>query len=164
MLVADTSALISLATVDLIDTLLAEYGVHSTETVVDELLETAEYDGADGRAAQAVLDRRDGIEIHGVETGLATARIDAGEASTAALAAELGADFLLTDDLRALHELQTVVETQVTISPIVLEALVRRGVLDRERASEKLDRLARNRDWLGAPIYRRARSLLDSSG
>jgi len=162
MIVADTSALISLATVDLLDTLIAEYDVHSTEAVVEELTETATYDDVHGRAAQVVLDRRDGIEVHEAESDLVTARIDAGEASAATLAAELGAEFLLTDDLRALPELQTAVEARVAISPIVLAALLRRGVLDREAASEKLDRLAQERDWLGAPIYRRAQSLPDS--
>jgi hypothetical protein len=68
-------------------------------------------------------------------------------------------DFLITDDLQALPELQELVDSKVAISPIVLKALVKRGVLEPERAEEKLDLIADRRDWLGAPIYRRAKQL-----
>ncbi|MFB6197135.1 MAG: hypothetical protein ABEI52_02545, partial [Halobacteriaceae archaeon] len=71
------------------------------------------------------------------------------------------ADFLITDDLRALPELQTVASSKVAISPIVLKALVQRDVLTQEEALEKLDELAEQRDWLGTPIYRRAKNLFD---
>jgi predicted nucleic acid-binding protein len=162
MIVADTSALISLATIDLLETLLAEYDVHTTETVVEELESTADYDDTHGRGAQSVLERVDQIEVHSVDASLETSRIDAGEASTATLSNDLDAAFLITDDLRALPELQALVDAQVAISPIVLKALVKRGVLEREAAVEHLERLATERDWLGAPIYRRARSMFDT--
>jgi hypothetical protein len=49
----------------------------------------------------------------------------------------------------------------VAISPIVLKALVDRDVLDRNVAEDHLEELAQQRDWLGAPIYRRARTLFE---
>lgn len=69
--------------------------------------------------------------------------------------------FLLTDDLRALPELKVSTDAQVALSPIVLRALVERGVLGSDDARNRLDRLAASRGWLGAPIYRRARRLFD---
>lgn len=162
MIVADTSALISLSTADVLETVLAEFEVHTTTDVVDELEETAEYDEVHGSAAAAVVEQIDGLTVHGAQNAsIRSSRIDAGEASCLALDQDISPEFLITDDLRALPELQTVATADVAISPIVLKALVRRDVLNREEARSKLDRLAHSRDWLGAPIYRRARRLFD---
>jgi predicted nucleic acid-binding protein len=161
MIVTDTSALISLASIDLLDTFLAEFDIYTTETVVGELEDTAEYDDRHGRAANDVLETLDAVTVHRVEDGFGSSRVDAGEGSCALLTNELDAAFLITDDLRALPELQNLVDAKVAISPIVLKALIKRDVLERAEAVEKLERLAANRDWLGAPIYRRAQKLFD---
>jgi len=161
MIVADTSSLISLASIDLLDTLLSEFGIHTTTLVVEELEDTAEYEDRHSRAAGVVLNDLDRISTHRVTEEFTSSRIDRGEGSCALLTEELDAAFLLTDDLRALPELQMAADAEVAISPIVLKALVKRGVLEREVALEKLDELAEQRDWLGAPIYRRARDLFE---
>ena len=154
MIVADTSALVSLTSVDLLSTFLTEFHVHTTDTVVDELEATGRYEDRHGTAANSVLDHRDRIEVHQIEEAFTSSRVDEGEGGCAALTEELDVAFLLTDDLRALPELQTVADAQVAISPIVLKALVERNVLE-------LDELAEQRDWLGAPIYRRAKQLFE---
>jgi len=159
MIVADTSALLSLASIDLLDTVLAEFEVHTTERVVDELEETSTYDDRHGAAAEAVLATLNRIHTHQVKEPFQSSRVDSGEGSCAILTATEDAAFLITDDLRALPELQTIADAQVAISPIVLKALVERDVLERGDALEKLDTLAERRDWLGAPIYRRAQNL-----
>ncbi|WP_436929122.1 hypothetical protein [Halosimplex halobium] len=161
MIVADTSALVSLAAVDTFDTVSTEFDVHTTETVVGELEDTAEYDDRHGDAARTVLDSRDDFETHDVAETLESSRIDRGEGSCALLTRQLDAEFLITDDLRALPELQTASDAEVAISPIVLKALVKREVMERERAREKVDRLAERRSWLGQPIYTRARNLFE---
>ncbi|WP_435185104.1 hypothetical protein [Halobellus sp. EA9] len=161
MIAADTSSLISLASIDLLDTLLTEFDVHTTELVIEELEETSEYDDRHGDAAQIVLDNRDQITVQDIQGEFTSSRVDEGEGSCALLTKEKDANFLITDDLRALPELQTVADAKVAISPIVLKALVQRDVLTGEEAREKLDELAENRDWLGAPIYRRAQDLFD---
>jgi len=116
-----------------------------------------------GDAADTVLANLDQIATHRVKNEFTSSRVDHGEGGCAVLTGDRGADFLITDDLRALPELQTVTEVQVAVSPIVLKALVERGVLEREEALEKLDDLAEQRDWLGAPIFRRARRLFESN-
>ena len=162
MIVADPSALISLGTVDLHDTLFEEFDVHTTRTVVEELRATAEYEDDHGEAARNVLDALADLEVHEPpDDWIESSRIDAGEGSCVQLAGDLDADFLITDDLRALPELQTAVEARVAISPIVLKAFVERDVLTRSEAGAKLETMADGRDWLGAPIYRRARHLFD---
>lgn len=162
MIVADTSALISLATADVLETVLDEFDVHTTRIVVDELEETSEYGDPHGTGATQVLNQRDVVTVHATTGDVQSTNIDAGEASCLALEHELDAEFLLTDDLRALPELQTLAEAQVAISPIVLRALVKRGVLTNDEAMDRLDHIATTRDWLGAPIYRRAHQLFEN--
>lgn len=162
MIVADTSALISLSSIELLDALLTEFDIHTTESVVEELEKTAEYNDSHGTASQTVLDNMDTITIHQIEDEFESSRVDQGEGSCALLTKKIDAEFLITDDLRALPELQTVADATVAISPIVLKALVKRGVLELREAKEKLDELADRRDWLGAPIYRRAQRLFTS--
>lgn len=161
MLVADTSALVSLAAAEVLDLVVAEYEVHTTAVVLTEIEETAEYEDVHGRAASRVLDARQTLTVHDCEGDIRSTRIDAGEASCLALAADLDAAFLLTDDLRALPELQALTDAQVAISPLVLRALVTRDVLDTDDALERLDTLASELGWLGTPIFRRAKRLFE---
>lgn len=160
MIVADTSALLSLATGGVLETTLDEFDVHTTATVVDELRETAAYDDRHAEAASIVLDHEN-PDVHEVDEAIESSRIDAGEGSCAVLADELEADFFLTDDLRALPELESATDARVAISPFVLRALVTRGVLDREEALARLETIGAERDWLESPIYRRARRLFE---
>jgi predicted nucleic acid-binding protein len=160
MIVADTSSLISLATADSLDFFLSEFDVHTTKTVLEELEDTSQYSDPHGEAATTVLQHRDKLDIHEVEDQqFQSSRIDRGEASCVTLTRELDADFLITDDLRALPELQPLVNTRVAISPIVFKALVQRNVIEQEDALNRLEELAETRDWLGTPIYRRAQQL-----
>jgi len=161
MLVADTSALVSLQHAAVLDAVLAKWDVTTTETVLAELRDTASYDDGDARAAAAVLERESEFSVRSVDDALTSSRIDPGEGSCAVLARESGPDFLLTDDLRALPELQRAVSAEVAISPIVLCALVARGVLERSDALSRLETLAERRSWLGAPLYDRARPLFE---
>lgn len=159
MIVADTSALVSLAAAEVLDLVIEEFDVHTTELVVEELRDTAEYEDVHGNAAGKVL-KDSGITVHSVSNqDFRSSRIDAGEASCAMLVEELDADFLITDDLRALPELQNIVTCRVAISPIVLRALVKRNRLDAEAAQEQVECMAETRDWLGTPIYHRAKNL-----
>lgn len=164
MIVADTSALISLATAECSDLFLDEFDVHTTETVIKELEDTADYDDPHGEAATTIVDQQDWFTVHSVEEDIPeTSRIDHGEGSCVVLADQRSADFLVTDDLRALPELQQLTDAQVAISPIVLKAIVNRGVMEREEAIQRLEQVAETRDWLGAPIYRRAKQLFDDN-
>lgn len=162
MIVADTSALISVTTAECLDLFLDEFDVHTTETAIGELEETATYDDPHGEAATNILDQQDRLTVHPVENDVPeTSRIDRGEGGCVVLADQHSANFLVTDDLRALPELQQLTDAQVAISPIVLKALVNRDVLGREEAIQRLEQIAETRDWLGEPIYRRAKQLFD---
>lgn len=165
MIVADTSSLVSLAIADAHEVTLETFDVHTTDVVVGELEATAEDDDDHGRAAAMVLETLQAITRHEVvDHGSLSSRIDRGEASCLTLAGELSAPFLLTDDLRALPELQVATAARVVISPFVIRALAARGVLAPDAARDRVERLAATRDWVGAPIYRRALRLFDDVG
>lgn len=162
MIVVDTSAFLSLASGGVLHHVLTEFDIHTTETVLTELESTSEYTDEHGNASTTVLDTQSGFTVRRVEKQeFTSSRIDEGEGSCVVLARELEPAFFLTDDLRALPELQNLVGARVAISPIVLKALVKRGVLSEEEAENRLERIAETRDWLGAPIYRRARQLFE---
>lgn len=162
MIVADTSALISLASADTITVVLDESEFHTTKTVVEELRATADCDDATAEGADSVLSRTERLTTHSVDIPeFDSSRIDEGEGSCAVLAREKDAAFLVTDDLRALPELRPLTSAEVAISPIVLKALVKRDVYAREQAKMKLGQIAADRDWLEAPIYRRAEALFE---
>lgn len=162
MIVVDTSAFISITIADILNTVLTEYEVHTSQQVVNELAATADYNDVHGTAANHALTHTQAITIHEVDdTEPQTSRIDTGEASCIQVARQGDADFLITDDLRALPELQQLTDAQVAISPILLRALVKRDVLTNDEAKAKLEQVAASRDWLGAPIYRRAQQLFD---
>ena len=110
MIVADTSALLSLVSIDLVETFLSEFNVHTTDTVIQELEETASIDDRHGDAAQAVLNNSDKIPTHKPSEPFTSSRVDRAEGSCAIMANSEGAEFLITDDLRALPELQTVTD------------------------------------------------------
>ena len=161
MIVADTSALVSLGTIDLVTVVFEEFDVHTTDAVLSELEETATYDDVHGAGARRILDGSDQLTIHSVSGELTSSRVDEGEGRCALLTRDIESEFLITDDLRALPELQSIADAKVAISPIVLKALLKRNVLEAETATSKLETLAQRRDWLGTPIYRRAQALFD---
>lgn len=160
MLVIDTSALISLSSIDLLETVLEEFDVHTTELVIEELNETSEYQDRHAEAAEQVLNHKSVIKTHDIEVeSFESSRVDRGEYSCVVLAEKLGVEFVLTDDFRALPELKALVSAQVAISPVMLKALVKKDKLTEEDAQEMLETLAENRNWLGSPIYRRAKDI-----
>ncbi|WP_416840511.1 hypothetical protein [Haloferax sp. DFSO52] len=162
MLVVDTSAFVSLAVGGVFETVLDEFDIVTTQTVLDELEQTAAYDDNHGTGASKVLDAEDRITvIDTTGTEFVTSRIDDGEASCVVAASEVDAAFLVTDDYRALPELQQLVDAEVVLSPIVLRALVKRDALTAEEAQSAFETIAEGRDWLGAPIYRYARQLFE---
>lgn len=162
--VVDTSALISLAVGAVLDQTLASFDVVTTSTVIEELEETAEYDDRHGTAATTVLRQTDALTVQDADGApFETSRVDTGEASCVAAARDVDAAFLVTDDYRALPELEGLVDAEVVVSPIVLRALVKRDALSSEAAETAFETIATGRDWLDAPIYRYARRLFDES-
>ncbi|MXR40510.1 hypothetical protein GRX01_03995 [Halobaculum sp. WSA2] len=162
MLVVDTSAFVSLGVTSVYGSVFAEFDVATTDCVLDELEQTAEYADRHGTAATAILDSRDSFDVFDRSgEAFTTSRIDDGEASCVALARAQEAPFLITDDYRALPELRPLVPGDVAVSPLILRALTDREVLTQSEAEAAFEHMASERDWLEAPIYRYARRVFE---
>ncbi len=156
MLVLDTSAFISLGICDCVEILLDEFDLHTSDAIINELEELSGYDDLEADVAERWLEKKDRLNVQQVgEAGeFDHGKIDKGEGSCAVLARKTDAEFLITDDVRALPLLKNIASTEVVISPIVLKALVKRDRLSNDEAKNKLDKLIRDRDWFETPIYK----------
>lgn len=166
----DTSALISLAHGDFIDLMFNEFDVIISDKVLEELEQTAQFDDVDGLVAKQVLKLTNKIEVRSVDSqaveSLLTSRIDLGEASCIVLAEQEDVQTLISDDFRAMHQLQVHSQTKgfdLGFGAVLIQALVLRGKLSREEALDKLEYIASKRNWMGRPIYRAYRQLIDSA-
>lgn len=162
MIILDTAAFISLSIAEVLEEALENYSVHTTEEVFSELEEIAEQQGYLAEAAESSIDKKEKITVHQTKfERFQTATIDAGEASCLALTREIDVDFLLTDDLHAMAEIKKLSSSEVAISPIMLEAMVKNQEITKKDALDKLDKLAETRDWIETPIYKRAKEQLE---
>ena len=165
LIVADTSALVSLGTVadaspNPLDLLLDSHTVFVPEQVVDEPTETASYDDASGEAAQAVLDRRSAFETRSVELD-ETFPLDDGENAAVTLANEVGAVQLLCDEFNRLAlVLASLAETRLVTTPILLTALVRNETVSADAAESFLTEMSEARSWSSNSYVERARATL----
>lgn len=161
MIVADASGLRSLAAARVLGLATPAFDFHTTDLVVEALEGASAFHGPDGEGARVALDARDELVIHrGDPDAFVSSRVSPSQGSCVAVVRDLDGDALLTDDLAALPELARLVPCVVT-PPIVLSALVRRGVLALPDARFRLEALARTGGWLGRPVYRRSEALLD---
>jgi len=161
-LVADTSALVSLGTVadadpTPLDILLDQYTVLLPEQVRVELEETASYDDRSGRAASAVLGRREAFDVRSVELD-ESFPLDDGENAAVALANDVGATQLLCDEFNRLALVHaSLTATRLVTTPTLLAGLVNGGALPAERARELLTTISEARSWSGNSYVERAR-------
>jgi predicted nucleic acid-binding protein len=165
LLVADTSALVSLGTVadaspTPLDHLLDSHTVVVPEQVVDELTETVSCDDASGRAAQAVLDRRSAFEVRSVELD-ETFPLDDGENAAVTLANEIEAVQLLCDEFNRLALVHaSLAETRLVTTPILLTALVRNEAISPDTAETFLTEMSDARSWSSNSYVDRANATL----
>lgn len=168
LVVADTSALVSLGTVldhasNPLDVLIEEHHLVVPQQVVEELEETAAYEDGSGRAAAAVLDRLDGFDVRGTELD-DDFPLDDGENAAVTLANDLDATQLLCDEFNRLALVHaSLADTRLVTTPTVLTALVRTGRLDASVAEALLSRMSEARSWDDNTYVSRASETLRSA-
>ena len=152
VVVADTSALVSLGTVatheqDPISCILEDHQVAIPEQVVTELHQTATYDDRSGSAAAAVLDRLPDFSIQ-TATLDADFPLDDGENAAVTLANDLDATQFLCDEFNRLALVHaSLVDTRLVTTPTLLTALVRTGHLAPADANALLSTISEARIW-----------------
>lgn len=165
LLVADTSALVSLGIVGTADTdplalCLDSYELLVPEVVV-ELEDVASYEDAHGQGAQAVLDRAGTFTVQSVSLDAAFP-LDDGENAAVTLANDTDAAMLLCDEFNQLGLIHaSLANTRLVTTPTLLSVFVRNGQLNPEVAISSLDTIAAERSWDENQYVKRARSLLE---
>lgn len=164
MIVADASGLMALGSVGVVDPFVDEFDVGTTEAAIEAIEEASARHGPIGEGARAVLAVRGRLQLVAPDGApVETSRLDEPAGSCVALARDLGAPFLVTDERRALHELGVLVPGQVVTPPIALAALVRRGTLIRRDAWFRLDARNDRLRGLEAALGDRAMALVETA-
>lgn len=168
LVVADTSALVSLGTVadttdSPLDRLLATHEVVVPAQVLTELRETATREDRSGDGAQAVLDRRSKLDVRTAELDEGFP-LDDGENAATSLANDLGATQLLCDEFNRLAIIHaSLTDTRLVTTPPLLIALVRSGYLTPDDATTLLERLCDARSWDANSSVAQAKRTLDNA-
>lgn len=152
LVVADTSALVSLGTVAVherspLDSLLDVHEVVVPEQVVSELGETASFEDASGEAAGAVLDRLPKVDVQATDLD-ADVPLDDGENAAVILANDLDATQLLCDEFNSIAIVHaTLATTRLVTTPTLLTAFVRNELLTPTEAEALLETMSEARSW-----------------
>lgn len=152
LIVADTSALVSLGTVAThekapLSIILDEHLVVIPEHVVAELQETATYEDRSGTAAQAVLDHLSEFSVRAAELD-EDFPLDDGENAAVSLANDLDATQLLCDEFNSLALVHaSLADTRLVTTPTLLTALVRTEHLAPVDAEDLLSKMSDARSW-----------------
>lgn len=165
VLVADTSALVSLGIADdgsPVQLLFQEYDVRVPSAVVSELQDIADYDDTHADAATRVLDQI--VDEHVQEPDdQPDYPLDDGETAAIALANDRNAAVFLCDEY---HELSTVhallSESRLVTTPKMIEVFTLRGVLSDDDASDILTEMVDERSWRGNPYVTQFRDRFET--
>ena len=150
VLVADTSALVSLAIADRgtpVQLLFQEYDVRIPSAVVRELEDIASYDDSHADAARRVLAQIDAEHVQEPDEQ-PDYPLDDGETAAIALANETEAAVFLCDEY---HELSTVhavlSNSRLVTTPKMIEVFTHRDVLSVDDATAALSEMVDERSW-----------------
>ena len=150
VLVADTSALVSLAIPadgSPLCLLFDEYDVRVPPAVVDELQDIAAYEDAHADAATRVLDRLADIHVQ-QPNERPDYPLDDGEIAAIALANETNADVFCCDEYAELSTVHALLSAaRLLTTPKSIEAFVLRGVLSPAEARAALSEMVTERSW-----------------
>ena len=152
IVVADTSALVSLGTIvghaySPLDHLLDTHDVIIPEQVVDELRETASYTDVSGESAQAVLNRlfQFGVQTTDLDEDFP---LDDGENAAVSLANNLNATQLLCDEFNRLALIHaSLVDVRLMTTPILLTTFIQNDMFSSEDTEDFLTEMSDARSW-----------------
>ncbi|WIV68844.1 hypothetical protein [Natrialbaceae archaeon AArc-T1-2] len=165
-LVADTSALVSIASTEdarriALPTLLDGYDVTVPEEVLGELETTAQYEDGHGTAAKTILDERERLTVRSVDLD-PDFPLDDGENAAVQLAERINAAFFYCDEYTQLALIHaSLSNAQLVTTPRLLKAFVVHGELSKSAAKAMLEEIAEQRSWNGNAYVRQASSLFE---
>jgi len=146
----DTSALISLGTVKVIDNVLKLTKIVITLSIIKELEEFAKHDDNYGKASKEVLKYKDKLIVKKAEIKESIEYIQTTDNELYNLSKTLSCT-LITDDIKFSRHVDGKIETQ--FSTFFLTLLVSSKHLSKEKALELLEKLRDIRNWRDNIIY-----------
>lgn len=165
--VADTSSLLSLEFMGILDEALGIAEVHTTGIVEDELKESAGFNDEKSRIAKRVLKliQSGKIKRFDVKSVPYSKYVPTNTCLGLCISGKI--PFLITDDADAAYYLgRTALQKGIKIRTCtaVLMELIRSGRLSRSAAKEKLEELIQKRSWEGGVLEVLARRYLEEGG
>ena len=148
--VFDTSALISLATINVIDKILGFAQVIATPSVLKELEEFAKFSDNYGKAGKEVLKRKAGFVVIAADVKETIKFVGRTDNELYNLARQKGL-VLVTDDVKFSRHVEGKIETQFSVYFVI--ALAASGAMSKEEALSLLETLRDLRNWRSNIIY-----------
>ena len=155
----DTSALISLGAIEIIDVVLRLARVVVTPSVINELEEFAKYDDEYGKSSREVLKYKDKFIVKKVEIKESIRNIQETDNELYNLAKELSST-LITDYIKFSRHIDGKIDTQ--FSTFFLTLLAFSNYLSKEKGLEHLEKLRDIRNWKSNIIYLNTQNQLEN--
>ena len=155
----DTSALISLGAVKVIDNVLKLTKIVVTPSIVKELEEFTKHEDEYGKASKYVLKYRDNFIVKKAEIKESIKYIEKTDNEIYNLAKKCSS-ILITDDIKLSRHVDGKINTQ--FSTLFLTLLVSSKQLSKEKALELLEELRNIRNWENNLIYLVTKSQLEN--
>ena len=148
--VFDTSALISLESINILDLVLHLFSITTTNSVIKELKEFATYDDKYGKIVKGILKMKTKYAIESCEVTESIKNIESTDNELYNLSLKMGLP-LITDDTKLVHHTRNKIEVYFTSVFLIL--LTEAGYFTKKNALDKLKRLRNIRNWRNNIIY-----------
>lgn len=169
-IVADTSALISLSIGDIIEKCLSLFEISISPRVLEELKKTSRYEDKHAEGASKIIELvdKEKIKTKGSvkdervsKTIKDHPKLDWGETESLLMAKEKSIPMMITDDFKSLEPLKHLSgEVKINLSVYPIARLVVKNEIGKEKAENTFEKIAKERSWEGAAIYRFAKKYL----
>ena len=157
--ILDTSALISLESINILEQVLKLCSITTTNSVIRELGEFAKYDDKYGKIAKNVLKLKSRFTIESCEIKESISYIEAtdNELYNLSLKNKLP---LVTDETKLVHHTRH--KIKVYFTPVFLVLLIKAGIFTKKEALGNLEKLRYIRNWRNNIIYLITKNHLES--
>src|SRR3989344_56934 len=146
----DTSALVSLATIDLINNIVKLFNIITTKSVVEELEDFSKFDDVYGKISKKVLKYKNKFIIKSIKINKTLNFVEHtdNELFNLALKEKL---ILITDDIKFSYHASKYIGTY--FSTFFIGLFISSKIISKEEAISKLDKLRDLRNWKNNIIY-----------
>ncbi len=159
--IIDTSALLSLSMVGILEDSLKIIEAYTTNQIKSELEELSKYRDQEANAALKLLNfiKNNKIKIINIDNSkieeLTKSDVDSGEASCMVACVENKIQLLIIDDADAIYELESLAsekEIKLKLSVAVIVDLLRKKLIAKNKAKSAINKLISTRRWEGGVL------------